>query len=380
MHELPQTPKHLEKAVTADRGVDDVVGQLRDHGVVSFPWPQDKDKGIDLVCFVVDGDQATSFVFGVQVKAGSSFRTKGGATVPVEGHGSYWETSTMPVFVASPQGDDIYIEDAYSVLKASQSRRSIACTVTINEAIGHVRMRARAHALAPELSSVIRMATLSQAIEESPEIVGGAFHQVAVAYRRLDSRNLEPEFALAMADLVLWIRRHDADRAALECYVKENSDAVHFLIEVADALAQLTLVAGCQEAAGTADDETETLNKQIDRLEQEFAYLLEVWALAGNPVRKPLEIIQSWGQIDVGSGVHLPGRLLNGVEAAWQKEIRTAVHAGVGDVRQDAAKILTATRKWLGKKNPPPGMYSRMIHLLVTDFHWGPTPEENSEA
>ena len=127
---FPQTSANVVSADSAIRILEDALSELE---ILAFPWPQEKDSGIDLIGFVTSlnhagARQATAFVAGVQCRGKTKeFGKKGYASVRIGKHRDYWETATMPVFVASVsvQGRSVLIEDARPGMAERDAKRIV---------------------------------------------------------------------------------------------------------------------------------------------------------------------------------------------------------------------------------------------------------------
>lgn len=144
--------------------------KLLKHNVVSFVWPQEVDRGIDLVGFAVTKDDTGD---GLHTAFLGAFQSKGigdetdRRTVEVGTHHGYWSSATPPVFVANVDTvtQRILIEDARSFLDtdktADDKLKSIQTIITLEESIADIRLRMYAQALAPWASRHLRSRTLA---------------------------------------------------------------------------------------------------------------------------------------------------------------------------------------------------------------------------
>ncbi|MGO4858922.1 hypothetical protein [Arthrobacter sp. 2MCAF14] len=164
---------HFPKDANSSTGVSGVSilrDKLQSHDVVSFVWPQEVDRGIDLVAFAVSKDGTndgvhTAFLGAFQCKASGNDQKK--RTVPVDQHHGYWSSATPPVFVANVDTStkEVLVEDAQSFLAAdktaAKNQTSVRTTVTLEDAMPDIRLRMYAQALAPWASRHLRSRTLA---------------------------------------------------------------------------------------------------------------------------------------------------------------------------------------------------------------------------
>jgi hypothetical protein len=90
--------------------------------------PVERDVGIDAFVQVTDAEGvATGDIFGVQVKAGSSYLRSDGGTVPVERHGDLWREASVPVIavVHDPDTGALWWGNATQTLRADPAARSV---------------------------------------------------------------------------------------------------------------------------------------------------------------------------------------------------------------------------------------------------------------
>ena len=121
-----------------------------------FSWPQEQDKGIDLLSTVKDAEYVTVFVLGMQVKSGTSYALAEGGRIPVREHGHYWRTSTLPIFVCTVVDSGIFVEDAFAVLSIEPNATLIPRKSELSLSTQHLRLRARVQALVPDLAPTLR--------------------------------------------------------------------------------------------------------------------------------------------------------------------------------------------------------------------------------
>ena len=163
---FPQTSANVVSADSAIRILEDALSELE---ILAFPWPQEKDSGIDLIGFVTSlnhagARQATAFVAGVQCRGKTKeFGKKGYASVRIGKHRDYWETATMPVFVASVsvQGRSVLIEDARPGMAERDAKR-IVTSARVQDAASDIRLRIVSSALAPWISDRLRARRLME--------------------------------------------------------------------------------------------------------------------------------------------------------------------------------------------------------------------------
>ncbi|MFJ4262004.1 hypothetical protein ACIPYU_06145 [Paenarthrobacter nicotinovorans] len=155
---------------TAGMAIGILREKLQKQNVVSFVWPQEVDRGIDLVGFAITTDDKgdglhTAFLGAFQSKGIGDKTSR--RTVDVGTHHGYWSSATPPVFVANVDTvtQRILIEDARSFLDtdktAADKLTSIHTTITLEESIADIRLRMYAQALAPWSSRHLRSRTLA---------------------------------------------------------------------------------------------------------------------------------------------------------------------------------------------------------------------------
>lgn len=92
---------------------------LEGHGHVVQEIDGSNDFGEDLYVTFTQGGERTSDLIAIQVKGGSSYRTRRGFRIPVGNHKQQWETSAIPVICVAydPESQKLYWKNATESLE-----------------------------------------------------------------------------------------------------------------------------------------------------------------------------------------------------------------------------------------------------------------------
>lgn len=218
----PNVPGHAKTAKSALLILEE---KLHESDILSFPWPQDVDSGIDMVSFasIPDGDAtlATAFVAGFQSKGTAATHGKLPASrVEIGNHAAYWLSAPLPVFVVSTSLADrvSLVEDVLPGLRdaAQSEHRSIAVRAAVEEVSADIRMRMYSHALAPWMSHSLRNRSLA-VIPQSSGLDQASPWSVLGWVMSTDSA-LQPKSwteCVQYFDLLRWVLRGSDDRRQL---------------------------------------------------------------------------------------------------------------------------------------------------------------------
>jgi hypothetical protein len=345
--------------------------------VLSFPWPQSDDKGIDMVAFVVENDVATSFVMGLQVKSGDSYWVRDEGRVDVGRHKEYWTRSTLPVFAVTVRGRDVRIEDTWSAINrpdAGLAGNRIRCVAELKTVVRHVRMRARVQALAPELAGPLRTKLLAELDAEN------AFTAVAELYFN-SAKALELDLARGLAQVVRWTLMDPDDSKEVQAYCAQVVPLANLLATVADACAQWALIWGAELASlrvqhnsGAIENDAVLHGGNPQELDELFALLEALLRSSGKAATKPSrtslirDVLQKLEWTDVSRAEQtgfLSTEVLRKIAQSSAASLEDAVKESKLQLYQNAGRyIADLKRAAVGQRNLHDD-YARRLLLLV---------------
>lgn len=374
---VPESPKSPPTEATSAQGIRDVEAIFDQNRIRSFPWPQEVDKGIDLVSFVVEGEKATSFVIGTQVRSGHSSWTSDEGRVDIGIHRDYWTTSTLPVFVcATHGGGDARIEDAFSAINnphEALAGQRIRCVARLVDAVRHIRMRARAQALAPTLASTLRLRRLADAAESNP------YTELCNTFVKATG-HLELDKVLGLAEITRWVLCDPQDARDLTDHCSRSPRLARVLIPVADACAQWALVWGAELASmehmrqyGTIARDSSidsTIPSELHTLFELLAALIEAGggtnrAERGQLIGEMLEWSGFGDATDPGSLGYLPTLTLSSIAVASTDSTPEAVSECEDYIYRNAATLMKGLKEAAKVSPPAPDEYVRRLLMLI---------------
>ncbi|MFG3196570.1 DUF4365 domain-containing protein [Streptomyces sp. NPDC048208] len=201
-------PKVPESRTVGRIAVNEVRSLLERHGHIVQEIDGGNDHGEDLyVTFVRDG-QRTEDTVALQVKGGTSTRTRRGHRVPVGDHGANWRDGSLPVLcvVHDPERGGLFWANATRQLRRAQAQRKAVKSIVISQrsVLDDAGLDAFAgamtHYLARERQGVGRWADMAD-VEFAPDDIVKPFENEVYEPMVFWQRRGEPHAVLLHHDL-----------------------------------------------------------------------------------------------------------------------------------------------------------------------------------
>ena len=171
---------------------------LEGHGHVVQEIDGSNDFGEDLYVTFTQGGERTSDIIAIQVKGGSSYRTRRGFRIPVENHTQQWESSAIPVICIAydPESQNLHWANATESLENARFTGKKLRSIPID----------RKDVL--DSSSIVRFTEKCHAfVEYSRSPLGQLGKEVGIRFRKDDKVE---RFENALQEtLVFWQRRNE---------------------------------------------------------------------------------------------------------------------------------------------------------------------------